>query len=222
MSASILKHVLLKDLHFTRHLIIGSIALGLGCLALSTGGPIAFYVGTVSLLCVLIILNIFLVLAGVVNERKERTQLFMLSLPISTSQYMRWKLLFSFLAFFVPWLILAVAAVVVIDVSAIPNGFIPFAVIVLAYLLFYNVLLLSVTLAKDSLAWNTTVIIFGNISINFVIAFLMAMPAVSHSLWGPEAVWNTQEIAILAVEVGLSLVALGLGFLFASRKRDFI
>jgi len=145
-----------------------------------------------------------------------------LSLPISTGQYMRWKLAFGFLAFFVPWLILTIAAVVVIDVSVIPNGFIPFAVIVLMYLLFYNVLLLSVTLANDSLAWNTAIIIFGNISINFVIAYLMAMPAVNHSLWGREAVWNTQEIAILAVEVGLSLVTLGLGFLFASRKRDFI
>lgn len=222
MSRSILKQLLLKDLYFTRHLLVGSIVLGLGCLGLSTRGPIAFYVGTVSLLCVLVILNIFLVIAGVVNERKERTQLFMLSLPISTSQYMRWKLLFNFLAFFVPWLILTISAVVVIDVSAIPNGFIPFALIVLMYLLFYNVLLLSVTLAKESLGWNTSIIIFGNISINFVIAFLMALPAVNHSIWGRTAVWNAQEIGILAVEVGLSLVALGLGFLFASRKRDFI
>jgi ABC-2 type transport system permease protein len=222
MSHSILKHLLLKDLYFTRYLIIGSIVLGLGCLGLSTGGPIAFYVGTVSLLCVLIILNIFLVMAGVVNERKERTQLFMLSLPISTGQYVRWKLVFSFLAFFVPWLILTIAAVVVIDVSAIPNGFIPFAVIVLTYLLFYNILLLSVTLAKESVAWNTFVIIFGNISINFVIAFLMDLPAVNHFLWGQEAVWNTQEIVILAVEVALSFITLGLGFLFASRTRDFI
>ena len=222
MSRSIVKRLLLKDLYFARHLIVGSIVLGFGCLGLSISGPVSFYVGTVSLLCVLIVLNIFLVVSGVVNERKERTQLFILSLPISTSQYMRWKLLFSFLAFFVPWLILTIAAVVVIDVSVIPNGFIPFAVIVLMYLLFYNVLLLSVTLANDSLAWNTAIIIFGNISINFVIAYLMAMPAVNHSLWGREAVWNTQEIAILAVEVGLSLVTLGLGFLFASRKRDFI
>lgn len=222
MSRSIVTRLLLKDLHFARHLIIGSIVLGFGCLGLSTLGPIGFYVGTVSLLCVLIILNIFLVTAGVVNERKERTQLFVLSLPISTSQYMRCKLLFSFLAFFVPWLILTIAAVVVIDVSVIPNGFIPFAVIVLMYLLLYNVLLLSVTLANESTTWNTVVIIFGNISINFVIALLMAWPAVNHSLWGREAVWNTQEIVILAVEVGLSLVTLGLGFLFASRKRDFI
>jgi ABC-2 type transport system permease protein len=188
----------------------------------STCGPIPFYVGTVSLLCVLVILNIFLVIAGVVNERKERTQLFMLSLPISTSQYMRWKLLFSFLAFFVPWLILTIATVVVIDVSAIPNGFIPFALIVLMYLLFYNILLLSVTLAKESQAWNTFVIIFGNVSINFVIALLMAFPAVNHFIWGKEAVWNTQEIVILAVEVGASLITLGLGFLFVSRTRDFI
>jgi ABC-2 type transport system permease protein len=222
MSRSIVTRLLLKDLHFTRHLIIGSIVLGFGCLGLSILGPIAFYVGTVSLLCVLIILNILLVVAGVVNERKERTQLFVLSLPISMSQYMRWKLLFNSLAFFVPWLILTIAAVVVIDVSAIPNGFIPFAVIVLTYLLFYNVLLLSVTLVKESTAWHTVIIIFGNISINFVIALLMALPAVNHSLWGGEAVWNTQEIVILAVEVGLSLITLGLGFLFASRKRDFI
>jgi ABC-2 type transport system permease protein len=221
MSRSIVTQLLLKDLYFARHLLIGSIVLGIGCLGLSTVGPISFYVGTVSLICILVILNIFVVLGGIVNERKERTQLFVLSLPISTRQYMREKLLYCFLAFFMPWMLLTIATIVVIKVSAIAHGFIPFALIVLMYLLFYNCLLLGVTLAKESNAWNTAVIMFGNISINFMIALLMNLPAVSHYLWGPVAVWNAQEIVILAIEIGLSFISLGLGFLFASRKRDF-
>ncbi len=221
MSRSIATRLLLKDLYFSRHLLIGSLVLGFGFLGLATVGPISFYVATVSLICILVILNIFVVWGGIVNERKERTQLFVLSLPVSTSQYLRAKMLYGFLAFFVPWLLLTLGTIAVIRVSAIPDGFMPFALIVLVYLLLYNCLLLSVTLAKESTAWNTAVIVFGNISINFLIAFLMNLPAVARHLWGPVAVWNTPAIVILAIETGLSLISLGLGFLSAARKRDF-
>jgi ABC-2 type transport system permease protein len=221
MSRSIVTHLLLKDLYLTRYLLVAAVAVGLACLGLATVGRIAFYVGAVSLLCIIIILNIFVVMAGIVNERKERTQLFVLSLPISTAQYVREKLVFSFLAFFVPWLVLTIAAVVVIDVSSIPNGFIPFTLLVLTYLLLYNCVLLSVTLVKDSNGWNTAVIIFGNISINFWLAFLMILPAVNHSLWGAAPVWNRTEVLILSSEIGLSVLSLALGYLFAARKRDF-
>ena len=45
------------------------------------------YVGGVSLICALIVLNIFLVMGGVVQERKDKVLLFILSLPVSTMQY---------------------------------------------------------------------------------------------------------------------------------------
>ena len=47
-------------------------------------GTVTAYVGCVSLICVLVILNIFLVMTAVVQERKDKVQLFILSLPVST------------------------------------------------------------------------------------------------------------------------------------------
>ena len=50
-------------------------------------GRVSAYVGSVSLICTLIILNIFLVMGGIVQEKKDKVQLFILSLPVSTAQY---------------------------------------------------------------------------------------------------------------------------------------
>ena len=40
--------------------------------------PVSAYVGGVSLICVMVILNIFLVMSGVVQERKDKVLLFVL------------------------------------------------------------------------------------------------------------------------------------------------
>ena len=57
-------------------------------------GRVSAYVGGVSLICVLVILNIFLVMSGVVQERKDKVLLFVLSLPVSTAavhRRRRWR-----------------------------------------------------------------------------------------------------------------------------------
>ena len=48
------------------------------------------------------------------------------------------------IAFLVPWLVLTIATFAVIDVSAIPNGILPYWLAVLGYILFYYCALLAV------------------------------------------------------------------------------
>ena len=103
-----------------------------------------------SLICVLIVLNIFLVMSGVVQEKKDKVLLFVLSLPVSTTQYTVAKVLANAIAFTVPWLVLTAANIVMIDVRRFPNGLLPFWVTVLGYLLFYYCALLG-RLAREGL-----------------------------------------------------------------------
>jgi ABC-type transport system involved in multi-copper enzyme maturation permease subunit len=58
-----------------------------------------FYVAATAFICVLVVLNIFLVMATVVHERKEKVALFVLSLPVSTGQYTVGKIAGSAIAF---------------------------------------------------------------------------------------------------------------------------
>ncbi len=96
----------------------------------------------------LIVLNIFLVMQGVAQERKEKTMLFILSLPVSAMDYTMAKVMATGIAFGVPWLVLTAATAITIVVSPIPDGVLPCWMTLLGYLLAYFCALLGIALLK--------------------------------------------------------------------------
>lgn len=218
----IVRQLVLKDLYLVRWMIGGSIFAGLIALAMMPLGKVSAYVGGVSFMCVLIVLNIFLVMNNVVQERKEKSLLFILSLPVSTTEYTFAKVVASAIAFTVPWLVLTITNVVMIDLTAIPNGILPFWITVLAYLLFYYCVLLAVSLVTESTGWHTTAIIVGNVSVNFLIPLLLSLPSVKAHSEGATAVWTGDIVAIIAVEILAGIAALGIAVYSQSRRPDFI
>lgn len=222
MSGSIVRQLILKDLYLVRWMIAGSIAAGVAAVAMMPLGKTSAYVGGVSLVCVLILLNIFLVMGGVVQEKKDKVLLFILSLPVSTTEYTVAKVLANAIAFTVPWLVLTAANIVMIDVSRIPNGIVPFWVAVLGYLLFYYCALLAVSLVKDSTGWHTTAIVVGNVSVNFLIPILLSRPSVAAHVEGLTAVWTADIVAFIAIELLAGVAALWLAVYLYSRRPDFV
>ena len=222
MSAHIVRQLILKDLYLFRWMVVGSIVAGAAAIAILPLSEVSGYVGAVSLICTLIVLNIFLVMHGVVQEKKDKVLLFILSLPVSTTQYVVAKVTANAIAFLVPWLVLTVGAIVVIDVSAIPNGILPYWLAVLGYILFYYCALLAVGLLWDSTGAHATAIIIGNVSFNFFIPFLLALRSVSGHAKGPAAVWTGDIVAILAAEILAGALVLGLAVYFRSRHGDFV
>jgi ABC-type multidrug transport system permease subunit len=146
----------------------------------------------------------------------------MLSLPVSTSQYLAAKLLANAIAFAASWIALTVGVVAVIDVSALPNGMLPFLVTLLVYLLMYYCVLLATGVASDRTGWHATVITIGNVSVNFVIPWLLSQPSVYRNRSGPVAVWTGDIVAVLAVEAVVAVGAVGLGLYLRSRRTDFV
>jgi hypothetical protein len=222
MSRSIVYQLVLKDLYLCRWLIGGSLFAGAISLAMMPLSSVTFYVGSVSFLGVIVILNVMLVMLNIVGERKEKVAHFMLSLPVSTTQYVASKVLANCLAFFVPFMLLLAASVLIIETTAIPDGFVPVAVAVMCYVVLYFSLLLVAALLTDSPAWHTSVIVFGNITINFVIAGLLHDPDVARTTSGPTAVWTASVTLTLIFELALSLVVLALGWHFSTRKKHFV
>ena len=222
MSRSIVTRLVLKDLYLLRWVSDGATVAGGAGLALMPLSRMAGYVGGLSLICALIVLNIFLVMNGVVQERKDKVLLFVLSLPVSTTQYLAAKVTANALAFLLPWLILTAGAAVVIDATAMPNGILPFWLTVLVYLLIYYCALLAVSLVTDSMGWHATAITLGNVSVNFFIVFLLGLPSVVANHDAPTAVWTADIVTILAVELAAGAAALGLAIYFTSRRSDFV
>jgi ABC-2 type transport system permease protein len=224
MSTSIVTRLILKDFYLQWPTLAGSLLLGFAMLAIALfgGGPITFYVGSVSFICVLILLNILLVSSIVAAEKKDRVMLFVLSLPVSTTQYALAKLVSSLLAFLVPFCLLGAAALLVIALTSIPHGLIPLTLAVMMYVCLYFCIFLGVALAVDSAGWNTVVIICGNVLLNFLIAWLLNRPSVALASKGTVTIWSPEILATLAVEILGSLLALAAALLVILRKKDFL
>ena len=222
MSASIVRKLVVKDLFLSRWIVLGSTIAGLVSLAVAPLGPVMFYVSSISLICVLIVLNIFLVMNGVLQEKKDKVLLFVLSLPISTTQYARTKMTATLVAFFVPWLLLTGASIFVLKATALPDGLMPFTVATLLYLLCYHCLLLGVAIVAESVAWITTVIVLGNVSVNFFIPLVFRLPSAGPHVSTEAVRWGPDLFAVFIVEIIFCVVILGLALLLQSRRKEFI
>jgi ABC-2 type transport system permease protein len=222
MTGSLVRRLILVDLYLMRWPVAGALFAGAVSIAIMPLGAVSAYVGGVSLICVIVILNIVLVMTFIVQEKKDKVQIFMLSLPVSTTQYTLAKLLANAIAFAGSWVALTVGVVAVIDISTLPNGILPFLVAVLAYLLMYYCVLLGTGLASDRTGWPTVVITIGNVSVNFLIPWLLSRPSVYRNRAGAVAVWTEDVVAVLAVEAIVAIAAVGLGLYFRSRRTDFV
>lgn len=222
MTGPLFNRLVLKDLYLVRWMILGAIAAGLVAVAMMPVSRVAAYVGGVSLICVLVVLNIFLVMTTVAQERKDKVLLFVLSLPISTRQYLAAKMTSNLIAFFVPWALLSLATVAIIDRTALPNGILPFWVTLLGYLLAYNCVLLAVSLATDSTGWHATAITAGNISVNFFIPYMLSRPTVSANANAAVAAWTPDIFLVLAIEFAIGAAALAAIVVHRARDPDFV
>lgn len=222
MTGSIVRHLIRKDLHLMRWMSLSALVGGLASVGLMTLSPYPMTGGGVLLVCALVVLNIFLVMHGVVQERKDQVAIFVLSLPVSTTQYVVAKVVANLIAFAVPWFVLTAATLLVIDASAIPNGFVPFWTAVLGFLLFYYCVLLGVGLMTSSSAWHATAIIAGNISVNFLIMSLFALPSVVTHGAGDTVVWTADIVALVIAEIVGGMVVLVLAVMAHSRRTEFV
>ena len=100
------RHLIVKDLLLMRWWMVGTIAGGLIAAWVMTLGSLPIGAGGVLMICTLIILNIFVVMTGVVTERKEHVTLFLFTFPVSRGQYVAAKVAANAIAFGLPWLVL--------------------------------------------------------------------------------------------------------------------
>jgi hypothetical protein len=220
--SSLVRTLVLKDLYLARGMIVASLAGGVLSLALMPWSIVAFYVGVTSFMVVLIVLNVALVMASVIGERKEKVALFVLSLPISTTQYTAAKVVSSLIAFLGPWALLSAGCLVLFDVTPIPNGMIPVSVALMVYMILYFCVLLAVALHTDSALWSGVVIVGGNVGINFVIQILLRLPSFTANGQGETAVWTADIVTFIALQLVLSAVAIAIALFIHSRKKNFV
>ncbi len=223
MNATLFRQLIAKDLYMTRFLLVGAVISGLGSLVLCTQGPVGFTFGSITFMTTLIALGVMSAMYGVFEERKDRSYLFILSLPLSGRDYVKAKMLGSLLTFMIPWAILTVAAVAILSMApAIPHGLAPMSLLVCFYCLLNTCVLIAVTLLIRSEGVVAGCIVLTNLLVSFFLFTLARIPGIAGSQTSMKADWNQNVFIVLVVVLVLIGCAIALPLRVYSRKRDLV
>lgn len=217
------RKLVIKELYLFRWLLVGGTAAGFAGLLSASAGEVGFNIGFIVWLTAIIALGVMLALFGIATERKERSLLFMLSLPLSPGDYVRAKLLGLLACFLLPWGLLSAGALTLILVMpGIPDGLLPYAVLLCVFMLLNFSIVLCGALHIASEAGMGGLIILTNMSISLFMMGVGRIPAIGQYTQAAAPVWNAAFWQLLAAEVALTLLTLSLPLFIAARRRDFL
>lgn len=211
-----------KDIYLQRWLVVIAIVAGIVSLLVAAEGAMRFNIGVLGWITTMIAFGIMVAMLGVFTERKERAQLFVLSLPLSHGDYIRIKLL-SLLACYIPtWIALSAGAVVLLLVMPnLPDGMIPYTVLLCVFFLANFSVVLCGALHTKSEGVMTAIIVVTNMGVSVFIFLIGALPSIHEHLRSEIPVWNTAFWTVLAAELAVFALAVTLPCLVAARRRDY-
>jgi ABC-2 type transport system permease protein len=224
MNGSVVRILILSD--WQRHwkqILVSIAAGGVALVLLQVGGEMATIVGATWFFVAMIVLGSMLPMSNVVNERKKQILPFLMSLPVSVTQYTTAKLVSTVGMFLVSWATLLVAAVLfILGPQRIPNGMIPTTIILAAFTFIGFCLIAGVAIVSESEGWTIAATVASNSSYGLAWYLLVRNAAIRETMGGAAVVWSSEVLTVLAGQVATIAVILGLTFYLQSRKRDFV
>ena len=223
-NVSLVRRMMWKDFELHRTQLVVMTIWGAAALAtLLIRREAMMVVGSVVFFIALILTGCLLPASNLLNERKKQTLPFMMSLPISFTDYTTAKLLGTVVMFLISWVTLAIAAIWMILVKGVlPHGAIPVALILLLLPFVGLSVITGMTLVGDSEGWSIAANVVCNSSYGLVWYFIMTTPSLMAGSKNPAPIWNHAVVTFLLSEVTVIVVMLALTYYLQSRKRDFV
>jgi len=224
MRGSVVGQLIWKDWQLGRMSILITIVWGAAALAIVPwGGQNNRVVGGVLFFIPLILIAHMLPLMGIGSERKKQNLAFLMSLPVSFIQYTTSKLISSLVIFLIPWVTMVSAAVLLVEVrGVVPRGSIP-VLLILALMPFLGFCLITgAALVGETEGWGIAANVFCSSTYGLAWFFMTQVPSLMVPAQGRVPVWNSTELSILAGEIAVGVLLLGLTYFLQSRKRDFV
>lgn len=222
LNIPIIKLLIYKDWYLLRKFIAFYVVACLLALSFISLGQWQFFMGTTLLISVLIGMGNHQIAITIINERKEQTLPFMMSLPITPIDYVCAKLVANMGLFIIPWLVVSVTTVVVFWVTAIPNGLIPIGVILTMYFLLCYCVTWAVGMISESEGVVLFVMIFMNCLTGPVIYTVSHLDGVGQYISSDVAVWSPQSLGVIALQLLIIFSAVTFAFYWQARKKTFL
>jgi ABC-type Na+ efflux pump permease subunit len=218
-----IRTLILKDWYLNRWMFLGSIPAGLLSLAVVlTGKPVAFLLSIILLCMVIIGVGAQLAIVTTINERKEQTMAFIVSLPVSWREYTAAKILANLIIFLIPWLIVSAGALGVLLLPGATHGLIPFTAIMAVEMLVTTCLIVAAGIITESQAWVSGAILCSSLGINILGYVYAHLSGISAYMWGMQVHWTGTAWTVLIAELLMVPLLLGMTFFIQSRKTDFL
>lgn len=221
LNMPVIKQLVYKDWYLNRKLLAVYVGGGIFSLSIISLGEWQFYMGAIVFITMLVAMGNHQLSVTMINERKEQTLAFVMSLPVSPADYAMAKFLANMVLFFVPWVLLTLVTVLVILLTPLPDGLVAFTLLVCGLIAVNHCICWSVAMVTETEASFLMVMIGLNCLLNPALYLLARSPNIGgHNLNG-DVVWTTTATQVLLCEI-LAIVLLLVGTVyFRSRKKVF-
>lgn len=230
MNTSIISRLVLKDLLIWRKMILIFCGASIACVALlailyNRLPPLVFInLGFTLLITPTATLGIVLLMLTNVMEKAKSTQPFIMSLPVTVTDFTLAKLLVNISLFTAVWLATTCTAFYfAFGLRLLPSGAVPFMTMIFLGIFVAYICILCVSLLSQSLGVTVSAIMFFEIltPAYLWIVVLFATPIRSF-VYGHDIVWNSTAITIVALQAVAAISFVAATLFFQSRKRDFV
>ena len=220
LNMPVIKQLVYKDWYLNRKLLAIYVGGGILSLSILSLGEWQFFMGSIMFITMLVALGNHQLSVTMINERKEQTLAFVMSLPVSPADYAMAKFLSNMVLFFVPWLLLVMVTTGVILLTPLPDGLLAFTLLVCVLIAVNHCICWSVTMFTETEAAFLMVMIGLNCLLNPALYFLARSPNIGISQ-GENFIWTDTATLVLSGEI-LAILLLLFGTLyFRSRKKVF-
>lgn len=218
MRTSIVPELVRKDVRLLRTTALLWWLGGLVSVALMALGP--FLLGMILFVTCLAGAGFHVAVQSVVEERREGTLTFLISLPVTPGQYAAAKILANLAVFAPLWLTLSGASLIVFAPGGMAHGSFPFVVIVLVGIFLAFAVVLATSLLSGNIGAAIAAIVGANIATQLFLWWLVDLASVRAVMQGDVVVWNATLVRALAGQVLAIVALLGATWLVRSRQRD--
>jgi hypothetical protein len=229
MNRPIIARLIVKDLLIWRKLILifcGASLACIGLLAVLCGRiPHVVFVnlGLTLLVTPTVALGIVLLIQTNVFERVRSTQNFIMSLPVTATDFTLAKLLVNIPVFAAVWLVTSLAGFYfAFGRGFLPAGSVPFLTMIFLGVFVSYCCILSVSLVSQSLGATVGALMFFDLVTPAYLWTILFLTPIGSFVDGPVAVWNSAAIAIVLLQAVAAVVAVSAAVFMQGHRRDIV
>jgi ABC-2 type transport system permease protein len=216
------RKLIAKDMRQNLPLMAMIVTGGIIALVLMGLGRAGFAIGGILFITSNLAGGFFIGAFAIMQERKDQSHQFALSLPISVRQLNRTKLLSALIVYAIPWTLLTVLACGLVLLNPkVPDGTVVYALLIQGFILTLTCAYLSVISASRS----EVVSAFSILALNMMFSLFMvslSQPAFRDPISTERVAWPDYALLIFGSEGLVICLSLGTVFYLLSRRREFI